>query len=180
MAKHKMILTADDKEAITLALKMPGWANTLELIGDGVEAIKVIRDVDVSVNPEVQLSKYAHEAVKAAMSHAVQRGFFGPGEPLVKLLTQIGMEVGRKVKVADDESVERLIAAGTDVTVSSDRPDVGPWQDTFKVEWYDIANPGDKKRAGGDEASWIMDASATYRIAITPDKLPFSGKLRIG
>lgn len=83
--------TPEDREVLLLALRAPGWATSLELIADGIDAVKALRgaegEVDIAVEP------FVRDAVKAALTAALARGFFGPSEKLVELFTAWGIEL---------------------------------------------------------------------------------------
>jgi len=84
-------ITTDDREALVIALRSPGWATALDLIGDGTDALKWLRDSDLS-GPIAVPNKWVADALKLAVTSAIQRGVFGPGEALVALCDKIGLK----------------------------------------------------------------------------------------
>jgi hypothetical protein len=84
------------------------------------------------------------------------------------------------ITVTEATSVERLLTVGTVINASSDVPEEGPWNAMLTVEWYNILTPEMKTGGTGVEIAGTISIAGTYRITVTPAKLPFAGKLRIG
>lgn len=85
--------------------------------------------------------------------------------------------------VIDEElSIERTLAADTILVAASDEPedpDV-PWNATCKLKAYNIDDPTIKLFGEGAETNITIPVTGPYRITVIPNKMPFSGTLRIG
>lgn len=84
-------LSDTQRGALLAAVAQPGWAVTLDAIADGCDAIRWLRAVTPGSAADVPAP--VSSALKAASLAAVAKGFFGPGEEVLALLTIIGLPI---------------------------------------------------------------------------------------
>lgn len=80
--------------AVVAAVSQPGWATDINMLADGVDAIKALREV--TPGAEFTLDKYALRGVKAACTKAVSTGFFGASTEALELLVAVGITPSRE------------------------------------------------------------------------------------
>ncbi len=84
-------IASDEREVILLALKLPGWAVSMDLVLDGTDAIKSLRSLDIASGVSYYPTEYELGAIKKAFSFAIEKGVFGPGEELIELLKKLDL-----------------------------------------------------------------------------------------
>jgi hypothetical protein len=88
--------------------------------------------------------------------------------------------VAETIIVTEAITVERTLAAGASINAASDVPAEGPWNAMLTLSLYNIASPEAKLGGTGVEIECFTTTAGTYRITVTPERLPFAGKLVIG
>jgi hypothetical protein len=76
-------------------------------------------------------------------------------------------------------TVERTFTDPTKIQAGSDTPEQGPWNATMRLA---IIKQGDPPVESGGTGVWFettLDAG-TYTITLTPDAMPFNGRILVG
>jgi len=82
--------------------------------------------------------------------------------------------------ITETTAVERTLAAGTVMSAQSDVPAEGPWNAMLSLEFHDIADPSIMGCGTGVQVESTVKTAGTYRITVTPERMPFTGTLVIG
>ena len=82
-------LSESQQQALLAAIVQPGWATTLDLMADGIDAVKYLRAF--TPNTDNAVSVQVRSAMQTATKAAIARGFFAPNEEMGQLLIRIGL-----------------------------------------------------------------------------------------
>lgn len=88
------VLTDGERETLLYALRSPGWATSLDQIGDGTDAIRHLRDYDKDAPKE--MDKYVFGACRTAFQHAIGKAMFGPHESIIPLAEKLGLRRAKR------------------------------------------------------------------------------------